>query len=167
MLYLVSSILIVGFLVPSVVAAQEQGLGVSPSRISIEADVEWPYTVLLTVTNFSEEEEQFEVFGVSANPGRFSLGAKESRRVLVTFEGPGSGTVEVVSKRTSPEGFTTGTGMKIPFEVGKQDSVNFVAGVAWSSGWGSISQVFAGLMMLLAIGFLWYLANYVRRSYEI
>jgi len=147
--------------------AQEHGLGVSPARIEIPENVEWPYVVPLMVTNFSAETEQFEVTNVSAVPGRFELGGGERRQVLVTFEGPGAGTIQVVSKRVSPEGFTTGTGMKIPFETENQNNSNFVAGAALASGWGNMAQVFAGLMMLLAIGFLWYLANYVRRTNEV
>jgi hypothetical protein len=161
MLYLVFSILIFAFFAPEYTQAFESGVGVTPSRITVEQNVEWPYTVPITVTNFSAQEEQFEVLGAAANPGRFVLGPGGTRSALVTFDGPGNGTIKVVSKRVSEEGFTTGTGVKIPFEVhGQQPGVNFTAGAALASGWGSMAQVFAGFVILLAIWFLWYLANY-------
>jgi len=180
MLYLVFTILIVGFLAPGDIEAQERGVGVTPSEITIEQDVEWPYVVSFLVTNFSEDTEQFEVTfekevntNLSAAPGRFELGSGERKQVLVTFDppvggsGPAGGFIKVVSKRTSLQGFTTGTGMKIPFTIAKQSDVKFVAGAAGASSWGSMSQVFAGLIMLLAIGFLWYLAYDARRPNQI
>src|SRR3989344_8734873 len=41
--------------------AQERGIGVSLSKIEIGQNVEWPYTLPITVTNLSSETEVLEI----------------------------------------------------------------------------------------------------------
>lgn len=108
-------------------SASERGIGVSPAKIEIGGNAEWPYTVPMTVTNLSSETENFEVTfdkdaGViaSVSPGRFLLKSGERGLMLVTFEEPrhsADGLVKIVSTKTSPEGFTTGTGIEVPFHI--------------------------------------------------
>lgn len=164
------------------VRAQERGIGVSPANIEIGQTTEWPYTVPLLVTNLSSETESFEVtfekeegMSVSVVPGRFSLGVGEVGRVLVVFEKPkreSRGFVKVAAIRTSPaspslggpEGFTTGTGVKIPFLISGESNTKFLsaAAVAFGSQHGS-GRVFGMLAIFAAIISLWYVAAYTRR----
>ena len=144
--------------------ALERGIGVTPAKIEVGQNVEWPYTFPITVTNLSSETENFEVTFdkdedtiVSVSPGRFSLDALVSARVLVAFDPPAGrsaeGIVEVVSTRTSPEGFTTGTGVKIPFHIEKSEAFG---------GFGGFHQLFGAGMMLATLILLWYLSDIVR-----
>jgi len=154
--------------------AQERGIGVSPSSIEIGQNVEWPYTIPLTVTNLSSETENFEITFekdentvVSASPGRFSIDAGARTRVLVVFEEPrgmAEGLVKVVSTKTSPEGFTTGTGVKIPFYIEAQnDSTKFLAGVSEAfGGFLGFHQFFGAGMIFSTLILLWYLADIAR-----
>jgi hypothetical protein len=147
--------------------AQERGIGVTPAKIEVGQNVEWPFAVPITVTNLSSETENFEVTFekdvgtiVSVSPGRFSLDSGASARVLVTFEQPRGkmeGLVKVVSSRISPEGFTTGTGVKIPFYIMAQgDSMEFLAGVgAVFRGFGGFDQLFGAGMILATLILLW------------
>jgi len=155
------------------VFAQERGIGVSPSSIEIEQRVEWPYTVALTVTNLSSETENFEVTFekdadgiVSSTPGRFSLESLARSRVLVTFEEPRhetEGLVKVVSIRTSADGFTTGTGVKIPFHIeARLDNTKFFAGVREAfGGFLGFHQLFGAGMILITIILLWQIAQMI------
>ena len=168
------------------VLAQERGIGVSPAKIEIGQNAEWPYTIPITVTNFSSEAENFEVTFeknvdtiVSAAPGRFSLDAGGSARVLVTFEEPrrlaeaelssAEGFVEILSMRTSPEGFTTGTGLKIPFRIEAQnDSTKFLAGAGEAfSHFGWFPKVLGMLVIFMALWALWHVSDYGRRYLKI
>ena len=172
MKYLVCSIFSLLFYWGSV-TAQERGIGVSPAKIEIGQGVEWPYTVPIAVTNFSSQAENFEVTfekgedtDISALPGRFALDAGVSGRVLVTFEKPrqtAEGLVKVVSTRTSLEGFTTGTGVKIPFRIEKADGEKFLAGASEALG-GRLGfrQLFGAGMILATILLLWQVAIMVR-----
>ncbi|GEM_PF-3277767 len=153
--------------------AQERGIGVSPARIEIGQNMELPYTVPITVTNLSSETESFEVMFdkdkgtiVSASPGRFSLDAGVNTRVLVTFEDPRSqtdGLIKVVSLRVSADGLTTGTGVKIPFRIGKVDTRSFLAGAGEVfGGFRGFSQLFGAAMILATLILLWYLSGIAR-----
>lgn len=156
------------------VYAQERGIGVSPANIEIGQNVEWPYTVDLAVTNLSSETENFEVtfdknagVVVSALPGRFSLKSGERGLVMVTFEEPrrrADGLVKIVSTKTSPDGFTTGTGVKLPFRVEAQgDNKKFLAGVNEAfGGFGGFHQLFGAGMILVTLVLLWYFSGMVR-----
>ncbi len=157
------------------VFAQERGIGVSPANIEIGENAEGPYTVSLTVTNLSSETESFEVTFekdegtiVSSSPGRFSLDAGANTRVLVAFDPPAGGSAEglvrVVSTRTSPDGFTTGTGVKIPFHIEAQgDNTKFLAGVSKAfGGFGGFHQLFGAGMIFATLILLWYVSDIVR-----
>ena len=156
-------------------AASERGIGVSPAKIEIGEGVEWPHTIPITVTNFSSEAENFEVtfkkeeeMIVSVVPGRFLLGVGEVGRVLVVFEKPKretQGLVKVAAIRTSSEGFTTGAGVKIPFEVGEEeDSRKFLAAAVVAFGnWNGLGRVFGIFAIFAAIISLWHVAAYARR----
>ena len=145
------------------VVAQERGIGVTPAKIEVGQNVEWPYTFPITVTNLSSETENFEVTFekdedtiVSVSPGRFSLNAGASARVLAVFEEQRStaeGLVKIVSLRTSPEGFTTGTGVKIPFQIEKSEALG---------SFGGFHQLFGAGMMLATLILLWYLSDIAR-----
>lgn len=140
--------------------AQERGIGVSLAEITITNQVDFPYTVPITVTNFSESEEQFEVSGAAASPGRFSLKSMESKRVLVTFEEPAEGELKVLSLQTSQNGLSTGTGVKIPFSVqGESDSV-FLASAQENAG--AFPYMFGATVILVAIILLWHIAGIIR-----
>ena len=155
-------------------SAQERGIGVTPAKIEVGQNVEWPYTFPITVTNLSSETENFEVTFdkdedtiVSVSPGRFSLDALVSARVLVAFDPPAGGAaegiIEVVSTRTSPEGFTTGTGVRIPFQIGKADSTKFLAGVSEAlGGFGGFHRLFGAGMMVATLILLWYVSDIAR-----
>lgn len=140
--------------------AQERGIGVSPAKINIDQNVEWPYTVPIIVTNFSEQQEQFEVFGAQANPGRFMLEAGASRRVMVTFDESGEGEVKVLSMRMSEEGLNTGTGVKIPFRVAEANDSRFLAGAGEASG--GFPYIFGTAVLLITIILLWQIAGIIR-----
>ncbi|HEX9721909.1 MAG TPA: hypothetical protein VGA53_01450 [Candidatus Paceibacterota bacterium] len=136
------------------------GIGVSPAEIEIAGQVEWPYTVPITVTNFSDREEQFEVFGAQANPGRFSLGAGESRQVAVNFDQPAEGVVKVLSMRTSAEGLSTGTGVKIPFRVADPADSRFLASA--NDAVGVFPYIFGTGVILVSLLLLWYIAGIIK-----
>lgn len=152
--------LVVFFLFVPDVDAQNRGIGVSPAKIEVGNNVEWPYTVPLLVTNFSSERELFEVTvekgegtEVSFNPGRFTLESNQTGRVLVTFEKPEqglSGMIRIAATRVLPEGLTTGTGVKIPF---------FLASAAESTG--RFSQIFGAFLIFATLLLLWQLSNIV------
>lgn len=147
--------------------ARERGIGVSPANIVIGQNAEWPYTVPLTVTNLSSETENFEVTFekdegtiVSASPGRFSLDEGASARVLVTFERPrgaAEGLVKVVSIRTSVEGFTTGTGVKIPFRLAAE-----LSSAQAKLSLAGASEAFGAGMMIATLILLWHLSGIIR-----
>lgn len=151
--------------------AQERGIGVMPAEIEIAGQGEWPSVVPLTVTNVSSETESFEVTFekdedtvVSAVPGRFSLDALESARVLVTFEEPkgaAEGFLRVVSTRSSVEGFAMGTGVKVPFQIEVQgDNTRFLAGVGEIlRGFGGFHKLFGAAMILATLILLWYVSD--------
>ena len=77
------------------VSAQERGIGVSAANIEIGEDAEWPYTMSVFVTNFSSQEEVFEIIledsFISVNPGRFMLEGGEQQKVMFTFDPPAGG----------------------------------------------------------------------------
>jgi len=166
------------------VFAQERGIGVSPAKIEIAEDVEWPYTTPLFVTNLSESAELYEVTFentpqgiVSASPGRFRLASGDTGRVLLNFENPQqevTGLIRVVASRYSPEGFETGAGLKIPFHIAgervkgeERVESSFLASVGDAFRNNSLfSWIFGILAILMAIVFLWYLALYVIRRAE-
>jgi len=164
MKYLVLSILISLF-VFGVANAQERGIGVTPAEIVVEQNIQWPYTVPITVTNFSAQEEQFEVFGAQANPGRFVLEAGASRQVAVTFDppagGPAQGIIKVLSMQTSESGLSTGTGIKIPFRVQGVDNSRFLASANQTDG-GNFPYIFGAGILLITLFLLWQMAGIVR-----
>ena len=169
--FFVFSLLLAAFVVDA--QAEERGIGVSPAKIEIAENVEWPYTIPITVTNFSAKEEHFEVLFeknnvvVSALPGRFILESGASGRTFITFEEPrqaAQGLVKIVSTQTSPDGFTTGTGIKIPFVIEKGNNAKFLASAAQTSGSsaGGFSYMFGIGLILVTIVLLWYFSNIVR-----
>jgi len=150
--------------------AQERGIGVTPGTIEIAEPVDWPYTVPVTVTNFSAEQEQFEILFeksdgviVSALPARFALEAGASNRVMITFEEPAESTeglIKVLSPKTSEQGFVTGTGIKIPFRVGVDNNAKFLAGASEAAG--SFSYMLGSGLVLITVFLLWQIAQLVR-----
>ena len=162
--------------------AQTLGIGVSPANIEIGQNAEWPYTVPLFVTNLSSETENFEVTfdkdagGIaSVSPGRFSLKSGERGLVLVMFGEPGpraDGLVKIVSTKTSPEGFTTGTGIEVPFHIvgtsfsSEQleterfgDTSVFYAAAGEYLALGSwYGRIWGGIAILMSIAFLMFLS---------
>ena len=162
MKYLVLSILISLF-VFGVANAQERGIGVTPAEIVVEQNIQWPYTIPITVTNFSAQEEQFEVFGAQANPGRFVLEAGASRQVAVTFDppagGPAQGIIKVLSMQTSESGLSTGTGVKIPFRVQGSDNTKFLASANQAGMW---SYLFGAGLVLASLLLLWQIARIIQ-----
>lgn len=151
------------------VMAQERGIGVTPARIEIGSNVEWPYTVPLLVTNFSSERELFEVtlkkdhdVAIGVDPGRFTLDAGKTTRILLTFENPGkelSGMIRIAATRTSAEGLATGTGIEIPFQIETGENTKFLASAAESAG--RFSQIFGAFLILATLVVLWQLSNIV------
>ena len=168
---------LLGVYLPIIVLAEagERGVGVTPAAIEIAERVEWPHTVGITVTNFSAETENFEVlvekssflhnFSVGVNPGRFALARGASRRILLTFEEPKqavNGFVKVLSLRNSLDGFTTGTGVKIPFYIEKVQTTKFLAGVGEIFSDRGFNWLFGAGMILVTIIFLWQIAVIIR-----
>jgi len=155
--------------------AEERGIGVTLSAIEITENTEWPYTVVITVTNFSAETENFKVlvekssflhnFSVGVDPGRFALARGASRRILLTFEEPRQGTdgfVKVLSLRTSLDGFTTGMGVKIPFYIEKVQTAKFLAGMGEIFSDRGFNWLFGAGMILVTIIFLWQISVMIR-----
>ena len=152
--------------------AEGLGIGVTPAKVEIGQNVEWPYTVSLMVTNFSTEAEKFDVLfekdayvAVSVVPGRFSLESGERGHVLVTFEEPrrpAQGLIKIVSTRTSPEGFTTGTGVKIPFQIEKGSDTRFLAGIGEAFEGVGFLWLFGAGMIFATLLLLWQISAIVR-----
>ncbi len=121
------SLLIFGLLSAGLTEAQTRGIGVTPANIEVQSMQEWPFAAPLFVTNFSSQEELFEITFdrnmdtiVSADPGRFVLEGGDTGRILLTFENPNgtsNGIIRIASARTLPEGLTTGTGIEVPFSI--------------------------------------------------
>lgn len=163
----------------SAAEAQERGLGVSPAKIEIDESVEWPYTVPITITNFSAETDQFELmvekpssiknFSVGIDSGRFLLESGARRRVLLTFEKPGQetkGLIAIVSTRISPEEFVTSTGVKVPYHISSKalgiDDTRFLAGVSKVGGERWSTWLFGAGMILATLILLWFLSDSIR-----
>jgi len=158
------------------IEAQARGIGISPAKIEIEDVGDWPYTVPIFVTNYSSEKELFEVIidseekSVSVTPGRFILEGGEKARILAMFEQPQeytSGNIQISAVRSSPEGFVTGTGMKIPFQISgigqiSEESSELLANAAVGVG-GNSPMLFAWFMIVVALLLLWYVSDAVRK----
>jgi len=165
---------------PGFTFAQTRGIGVSPARIEIRNNAEWPHTASIFVTNYSTEKELFEITLqdeariVSVAPGRFVLESREKGRVLITFEEPRkntSGVLNISAVRSSPEGLVTGTGIKIPFEISgssivplrvSEDDSKLLANVVGTLT-GEIRMLFPVFMILVVLLLLWYGADTMRR----
>ncbi|MEK7510517.1 MAG: hypothetical protein AAB567_03130 [Patescibacteria group bacterium] len=159
------------------VEAASRGIGISPARIELEGVSSWPHTVPLLVTNLSQEPEWFEITlpqnhqdMVSIHPSRFPLDPQRTVHVVVTFGEPKegiSGVIRIAATRTLPEGFETGTGIEVPFHISDtflKKSAPFsgaVHGIA-SGFWHE--KVWGGLVILMSILFLWFLAQYATKK---
>ena len=160
--------------------ASERGIGVSPARIDVEQVLEWPYTTSILVTNLSSQEEIFTITSdqnfISANPGRFPLESGEKKLITLTFENSGTditGIIKIAGTRVSPDGFVTGTGIKVPFMIeggstmlsaGTEQQEIFLAGIAGASNNLITRSIAIGLMAIIAVlVILWYFSIFARR----
>lgn len=136
-----------------VALANSRGIGVTPAEIDVKGISSFPYSTEVFVKNGSTNRESFEVTfksdslaNVSVEPSRFSLGAKESKRIIVQLDEPeekyAKGIIRVTAMRVNLDGFNTGTGLEIPVSIS-------VATQAPELGIASISSFFPSSWMAL------------------